>query len=863
MRIPLLQNMLYAVLFCSTMFYSMNQAEAVCEAPDVLIVLDRSCSMGGAKWTSAVNAIKTITNQYKGKLRFGLATFNSSAGINYGINNCIADGLNNQCVPKLQTALNATGPSGGTNLVAAMNTATSHLTSIRNADSVKTRKRSVMFITDGQAGCANSQVSSLFASVGAKTFVIGFGSGVDANCLNNMATAGKTAQSGTRKYYQADNSTELNKAMKAIADASSAEICNNLDDDCDGQIDEGIKRSCSTACGAGQQVCSRGKWGSCSALNPQPEVCDSKDNDCDGKIDEDYANKGKSCSAGTGGCKKTGTYVCKSNKVVCSVVAGTPSAEVCDGKDNDCNGQVDDNLRRACSTKCGKGQQSCTNGKWDACNAPQPQTETCNDKDDDCDGQVDEGVTRECSTICGKGTETCKGGKFVSCDAQKPVAEVCDGKDNDCNGKVDDGVPDKACRGKCGSGTQSCQNGQWDACNVPQPTAETCNGKDDDCNGQTDDGLTKNCRTACGSGQQACNNGAWGTCSAPKPGNEVCDGKDNDCNGKIDDSTSNLCPSGMQCKSGQCKPECLGGECAKGLQCVNGICEGVDPCKDVKCASGSRCSGGKCIDLCFFTSCLDTQKCEKGVCIEDNCYTKGCPNGEKCIDAKCQKDPCTGVNCPADQFCREGTCVDSCFNVTCKSTERCVDGKCTTNPTTSGPCENVTCNSGEVCNNGKCEGTACSKVTCPTGRKCINGVCEHNPCLDVQCPEGVCHIVDGKAQCVDKKQVPEEKPGNTEGNNTGDENPTNTGGENPTNTGGENPNSTGENPQGGGEKAEILDGGIIGGKGNGDKDTTNTPGSERTVGGCGCQVNGTSGQSPFVWMLFAFVLFGLVRRRQN
>ena len=146
-------------------------------------------------------------------------------------------------------------------------------------------------------------------------------------------------------------------------------------------------------------------------------------------------------------------------------------------------------------------------------------------------------------------------------------------------------------------------------------------------------------------------------------------------------------------------------------------------------------------------------------------------------------------------------------------------------------------------------------MTCPNGRQCVDGACEHDPCLHVQCPEGVCHIVDGKAQCVDKKQVPEENPGNTEGNNTG--------GENPTNTGGENPNSTSENPQGGGEKDEVLDGGTVGGKGNGDKDTTTNGNKIQSPGGCGCQVNGTSGQSPFVWMLFAFVLFGLVRRRQN
>ncbi|HCH62181.1 MAG TPA: hypothetical protein DFR83_05210, partial [Deltaproteobacteria bacterium] len=87
------------------------------------------------------------------------------------------------------------------------------------------------------------------------------------------------------------------------------------------------------------------------------EVCDGKDNDCDGQIDEDFPTKNKACSVGVGECLRTGTNQCKSNGsgVQCSVSVGTPSAETCDGKDNDCDGLTDENWPT-------KGN-ACTSGK--------------------------------------------------------------------------------------------------------------------------------------------------------------------------------------------------------------------------------------------------------------------------------------------------------------------------------------------------------------------------------------------------------------------------------------------------------------------------------------------------------------------
>jgi len=77
----------------------------------------------------------------------------------------------------------------------------------------------------------------------------------------------------------------------------SAEACDGLDNDCNGQTDEGCEcrdgeqRACGLdvgACQAGTQTCAAGSWGACQgSVGPAEEVChDGLDNDCDGTVDE-------------------------------------------------------------------------------------------------------------------------------------------------------------------------------------------------------------------------------------------------------------------------------------------------------------------------------------------------------------------------------------------------------------------------------------------------------------------------------------------------------------------------------------------------------------------------------------------------
>jgi len=132
------------------------------------------------------------------------------------------------------------------------------------------------------------------------------------------------------------------------------ETCDSLDNNCNGQTDEGfnVGQSCSVGVGecarTGQFVCTADGSGTvCSAVpgNPAPEICDGKDNNCNGQIDDGF-NVGQACSVGVGECLRMGVYVCKADGsgTQCNAVPGTPTAEVCDGKDNNCDGQIDEGL---------------------------------------------------------------------------------------------------------------------------------------------------------------------------------------------------------------------------------------------------------------------------------------------------------------------------------------------------------------------------------------------------------------------------------------------------------------------------------------------------------------------------------------
>ena len=269
--------------------------------------------------------------------------------------------------------------------------------------------------------------------------------------------------------------------------------------------------------GLQDKVCNKGiiQYTDCIA-NCGEEVCNGLDDDCDGEIDEGQLN-------------------------ACGFCGLTPP-ETCDGIDNDCDGKTDEDLVQACSTACEDDLEYCIGGNW-VCTAKKPLEEVCDGLDNDCDGQIDEGIECFCKEkdvgvlvpcgepplLCGEGYKTCECAdevcssyKMTECLAQcswfpelvaeeetcdpylgKIVDEDCNNHDDNCNDLIDEdlyalcysGPPETMNKGICKPGYLYCQDGEWgsefdyvfvaDLCKdeVTPMDEDICNGEDTNCDG--------------------------------------------------------------------------------------------------------------------------------------------------------------------------------------------------------------------------------------------------------------------------------------------------------------------------------------------------------------------------------------------
>jgi hypothetical protein len=213
----------------------------------------------------------------------------------------------------------------------------------------------------------------------------------------------------------------------------TGESCNGEDDNCNGQTDEGfgVGNGCSVGVGQcrrnGTVICSGG-GSTCNASpgSPSAEVCNNLDDDCDGTPD-DGIGKGDACAVGVGACRRTGTRVCAADgSVVCSATPGQPSPETCNDIDDDCDGEVDDNI-----------------GKGDVC----VETASAGEKDaldTNDDGRVSgaefDGRAPGLGVCARRGVNICSPDETVVCSvsAAAPRTETCDSTDEDCDGVIDD-----------------------------------------------------------------------------------------------------------------------------------------------------------------------------------------------------------------------------------------------------------------------------------------------------------------------------------------------------------------------------------------------------------------------------------------
>lgn len=515
------------------------------QAPDTLILLDRSGSMkesAGAqtKWTVALNAVNSVASTFSGQLHFGLMLFsrwphvsNCSSGkvnVNVGANTAGA----------IASLLASAYPEGDTPIALSLDEARVYLKGIASG-----KPQYVILVTDGKETCQPVTVNSppdaagKLLGNGVKTYVVGFGAGVDPVSLNATAAAG-----GTGSYYQADNLTQLNAALKKIAAVISCCGDGKIDpgEACDTAIPAGAAGACPTACNDGNPctqdlVVGAGCSASCSYVavtTPQggdgccpPGASSATDSDCPAGCGNGVLDVGESCDTGippsqSGGCPIT----CDDgNPCTQDSVSGTG----CDAKCNHVN---------VCpQAACGNGKVD--PGEWcDTAIASGPGA---------CPKSCDDGIACTADVMMGSG-----------CIAKCTNLPITSPKNGDgCCPPGATSATDSDCSSTCGNGVVDA----GESCDPAIPI-----------------GATGACKKECGDGDpctvdfvggSACNPSCQ---HAPIPPNPT---KKDSC-----------CPAGMTlAQDADCKEPCNPDK--------PGTC--TDPCEGVQCQDGEYCELGKCV----------------------------------------------------------------------------------------------------------------------------------------------------------------------------------------------------------------------------------------------------------------------------
>jgi hypothetical protein len=499
-----------------------------------------------------------------------------------------------------------------------------------------------------------------------------------------------------------------------VPTADPTEICDGIDNDCDGTVDNGFDTQtdpmncggCGIVCNLAhttQYACMQGICRSmtcedgyvdlspertagctyqCTPTNNGVEICDGLDNDCNGLIDDGVVisqdpccpwlsptgDPTTACPTQVQGICRSGEQRCLGGATICFGYQGPAQADFCDSNNNavdaNCDGNIDPSLNRTI-TNCGgcnvhcelrpNADVSCATGQCvytcrtsdfvnqfnehsnrfvdrngdlnaaqgqpsDGCECVKQQ-EVCDGQDNDCDGLPDQtrranGTVVDVQSsqnfcnqkgVCAGTQPQCRAGKFV-CDYGARGADVdssgnllsaetkCDGLDNNCDGLVDNAPAFASKNQACGVGRGVCRVNGSLACNstgdaltccktvgsngvcttvaaedLTQAKPETCNNRDDDC-----DGVIDNPGQTCDSMVQV-NNPSGGSFfidkyEASRPDAFLCSAS----TVQGEQTTGTACSASSPCSSGTCE----NGICVDATHCHPGVVEDKRACSN-------------------------------------------------------------------------------------------------------------------------------------------------------------------------------------------------------------------------------------------------------------------------------------------
>jgi len=508
----------------------------------------------------------------------------------------------------------------------------------------------------------------------------------------------------------------------------ATEICDGVDNNCNGQIDDGFDLQsdnsncgrCGLACnGGGDDKCCAG---TCVRTNTSRDHCGACGAACN--------TTGQACC--TGSCKNTLAEVanCGGCGVMCTNDHGALACEA-----------------SVCKPGCDPGFGDCDMNPRNGCESPLSTIDNCNACGRACTNQ--HGETRcangDCAPTCALNYGDCDTLRTNGCETPLLTTTAhCGACNAPCvNEHGNTSCGDGQCHPLCGPGFGDCNSNPRDGCETPTTTATAhcgaCNQACTNSNGMTrcEDSL---CRPTCAAGFADCNGNPRDGCETSLATVDVC----GTCTGPDTD-----CPTGFFCNGGTCnKKRPQGTACTAGRECVTGSCaDGV--CCDSDCAGTCRsCRLAGSVGACTLASAGTDPDDECPQDAASTCARDGTCDGlgacrlwtlgTTCLAQSCE----AGLQTHPRQCDGIGTCAVTVPPTTMCSPYACDVGACRTRCTADADCAD-----GFSCSSGVCKTSG--GLPCQNGNECASGFCTDGVCCDGPCDQLCerCNLPSGVGRC--------------------------------------------------------------------------------------------------------------------